>query len=91
MNKLIITVTVDSSMSYPGNPHMPPIKDTETVARQYIDAVKAGASIVHHHGVHYLEDEMQADGKKLSRTDFDGWADLTERIRAEVNPKLATR
>ena len=86
MNKLIITVTVDSSMSYPGNPNMPPIEDTETVARHYIDAVKAGASIVHHHGVHYLEDEMQADGKKLSRTDFDGWADLTERIRAEVNP-----
>lgn len=86
MDKLIITVTVDSSMSYPGNPHMPPIEDVETVAHQYIDAVRAGASIVHHHGVHHLESEVQPDGRKLSRIDFDGWKNLTELIRSECDP-----
>lgn len=86
MDKLIITVTVDSTMSYPGNPHMPAIEDTTAVAQQYIDAVNAGASIVHHHGVHYLDREMQADGRKLSKIDFDGWRDLTDKIRAQVDP-----
>jgi 3-keto-5-aminohexanoate cleavage enzyme len=86
MDKLIITVTCDSSMSYPGNPYMPPIEDVEPMARQYIDAVNAGASLVHHHGVHYLEPEIQSDGRKLSKTDFDGWRRLTELIRAEVDP-----
>lgn len=86
MDKLIITVTVDSSMSYPNNPHMPPITDTAAVARQYVNAVNAGASLVHHHGVHYLEPVMQADGRKLSKTDFSGWRDLTDRIKSEVDP-----
>lgn len=88
MEKLVITVTVDSSMSYPGNPYMPPIEDVETVASQYIDAVKAGASIVHHHGVHHLEDEIQPDGRRLSRIDFDGWKALTELVRAECDPVI---
>lgn len=86
MDKLVITVTCDSSMSYPGNPHMPPIEDVETMARQYINAVNAGASLVHHHGVHHLEAEIQADGRKLSKTDFGGWRRLTELIRSEVDP-----
>jgi 3-keto-5-aminohexanoate cleavage enzyme len=88
MDPLIITVTVDSSMSYPGNPNMPPIEDTDTVARQYVDSVRAGASIVHHHGVHYLEKEIQSDGKRLSKIDFNGWKDLTEKIRNECDPVM---
>lgn len=86
MEKLVITVTVDSTMSYPGNPSMPPIEDVETVAEEYIRAVNAGASIVHHHGVHYLDREIQADGRKLSKVDVDGWRKLTELIRADVSP-----
>jgi 3-keto-5-aminohexanoate cleavage enzyme len=82
MDPLIITVTVDSSMSYPGNGLMPPIEDVDAIGQQYIDAVEAGASICHHHGIHYLEDELQADGKKLSRVDHDGWRRLTEKIRS---------
>jgi 3-keto-5-aminohexanoate cleavage enzyme len=82
MDELIITVTVDSSMSYPGNPLMPPIEDTAAIAQQYIDAVNAGASICHHHGIHYLEPELQPDGRKLSRIVHEGWRDLTEQIRA---------
>jgi 3-keto-5-aminohexanoate cleavage enzyme len=86
MDKLVVTVTVDSTMSYPGNSNMPAIEDTDAVAAQYIGAVNAGASLVHHHGVHYLEREMQADGRKLSRIDFDGWRDLTDKILAKVDP-----
>jgi 3-keto-5-aminohexanoate cleavage enzyme len=83
MDKVVITVTVDCSMSYPGFPQMPRIDDVPAVAAEYIRAIDAGASLVHHHGVHYLEDTIQDDGRRLSRTDFQGWADLTERIRAD--------
>jgi 3-keto-5-aminohexanoate cleavage enzyme len=82
MNPLIITVTVDSSMAYPGHSLMPPIEDVESIGQQYIDAVAAGAAICHHHGIHYLEAEIQSDGKRLSRIDFDGWRALTEKIRS---------
>jgi 3-keto-5-aminohexanoate cleavage enzyme len=82
MDPLIITVTVDSSMAYPGHSLMPPIEDVESIGQQYIDAVAAGAAICHHHGIHYLEDEIQSDGKRLSRIDFDGWRALTEKIRS---------
>ena len=82
MEKLVITVTVDSSITYPGNAYMPPISDTEAVGQQYVDAVNAGASICHHHGVQYLESELQPDGKKLSRIDEAGWQALTDKIRS---------
>ncbi|MDL9980749.1 3-keto-5-aminohexanoate cleavage protein [Microbacterium sp. ASV49] len=82
-DKVIITVTVDCSMSYPGFDRMPAIDDVETVADEYIRAIDAGASLVHHHGVHRLEDTIQEDGRQLSRTDFQGWSDLTEAIRSE--------
>ena len=82
MDKVIITVTVDSSASYPGFSAMPRIDDTAAVADEYVRAIDAGASLVHHHGVHYLEDTMQPDGRRLSRTDYAGWGDLTERIRS---------
>ncbi|MDR0627009.1 MAG: 3-keto-5-aminohexanoate cleavage protein, partial [Bifidobacteriaceae bacterium] len=83
MDKVIITVTVDSSMSYPGFGGMPPIDDVAAQAAQYIGAIDAGASLVHHHGVHYLENSIQSDGRQLSKTDFDGWAELTRLIRSE--------
>jgi 3-keto-5-aminohexanoate cleavage enzyme len=73
-------------MSYPGNPNMPAIEDLEAIAGEYIRAVDAGATIVHHHGIHYLEAEMQADGRRLSRIDFEGWTQLTEKIRAARDP-----
>ncbi len=86
MESLIITVTVDSTMSYPGNPYMPPIEDVDSIADEYIRSVNVGASIVHHHGIHYLEQDMQSDGRKLSRIDFDGWKRLTEKIRSACDP-----
>lgn len=85
MEKLIITVTVDSTMSYPGNRNMPAIEDVGAVATQYIEAVQAGASIVHHHGVHYLDKEMKSDNRRLSTINIEGWRDLTDRIREKVD------
>jgi len=88
MDKLIITVTVDSSMSYPRNPYCPDPKDVERVAEEYILCVEAGASIAHMHGVHQLEDEIQPDGRKLSRVDFDGWKWMKDLIQAKVDPLI---
>jgi 3-keto-5-aminohexanoate cleavage enzyme len=69
-------------MSYPGFTGMPPIEDTDAVGQQYVDAVNAGATICHHHGVHYLEGEMAPDGKKLSSIDHEGWQRLTNKIKS---------
>ena len=88
MDKLIITVTVDCSISYPRHRFMPQIEDVNAVAEQYVGAVNAGASLVHHHGIHYMESEMQPDGRKLSRVDVDGWRRLTEKIRERVDPVM---
>lgn len=81
MDPLIVTVTCDSTMSYPGYKGMPPIEDTDKVGQEYVDSVNAGATLAHHHGVHYLEDDIQPDGKKLSKIDFDGWKNLTDKIK----------
>lgn len=85
MEKLVITVTCDSTITYPSNPYMPDINDTDAVGQQYVDAVSAGASICHHHGVQFLESSLQADGKKLSRIDEAGWQRLTDKIRSVGN------
>jgi 3-keto-5-aminohexanoate cleavage enzyme len=82
MDDLVITVTCDATMSYPGFPNMPSIEDTDAVGQQYVDAVNAGATICHHHGVHYLETGMAADGKKLSTIDHEGWQRLTDKINS---------
>jgi 3-keto-5-aminohexanoate cleavage enzyme len=88
MDKLIITVTVDSTMSYPGNRLCPPTEDTDAVATEYVRAVNAGASIVHIHGVHTLEHDIQPDGRRLSRTNFEGWRALHEKIKARCDPVM---
>ena len=84
MEKLMITVTVDSTMSYPENPYCPKIEDVKAFADEYNRAVDAGASITHIHGVHWLEDEVQSDGKRLSKVDLAGWQELNDRIRAHA-------
>jgi 3-keto-5-aminohexanoate cleavage enzyme len=49
MDKLIITITVDSSMSYPGNHYCPPpeMKNIDKIVDEYVRSVNAGASPVH--------------------------------------------
>jgi 3-keto-5-aminohexanoate cleavage enzyme len=80
MDKLVITVAVDSTPTYPSNPNMPPVSDTEAIARQYIDAVSAGASICHHHGRYSLV--PGPDGRNVMQADIDGFLQLSELIRA---------
>lgn len=83
MDKLIITVAGDSRVSYPGNYNCLPStrENVPAIADDYIRSINAGASIAHLHGVRRLEGEIQQDGKKLSRLDIDGWAEMAERIR----------
>lgn len=88
MDKLIITATVDSSASYPDNPYCPRMGDVKTTAEEYNRAVDAGASICHVHGVHFLEDEIQPDGRQLSAIDFDGWQELKDRIKEHADPVI---
>ncbi len=86
MDKLIITITCDSTMSFPENPYCHNIEDVKFFADEYNRAVDAGASITHIHGVHWLEDKIQPDGRKLSRIDFDGWQELHDKIKGHTNP-----
>jgi 3-keto-5-aminohexanoate cleavage enzyme len=78
MEKLVITVTCDSTMSYPHNPHNP--QGLESVAEEYIRSVEAGASICHLHGPYTVDEAIQADGTRLSDLDVPGWARLKELI-----------
>jgi len=87
MEKLIITVTVDSSMSYPANHLCPPpeMKNIPKIVDEYVRSVNAGASICHIHGVHKLEDKIAEDGKKLSHVNFEGWRAVHDGIKSKVD------
>jgi 3-keto-5-aminohexanoate cleavage enzyme len=85
MNKLIITVTCDSTMAYPSNPHNPTPKGYDEVAKEYIRSVNAGASICHLHGPYTIDEEIQADGTRLSDLDIPGWGKLKDDITSEVD------
>jgi len=83
--KLIITAACDSSVSYPSNPNCPaPTRENTTViAQEYIRCIDAGAAITHLHRGRTWESELQADGRKLSRIDVEGWREITDQIRLE--------
>jgi 3-keto-5-aminohexanoate cleavage enzyme len=86
MEKLIITVAGDSRTSYPANVNCPPQEDIDGCARQYIDAIHAGAAIAHLHGRRTLEQSMQADGRQVSKIHHDDWKRLQDGILAKVDP-----
>ena len=86
MDNLIITVTCDSTMSYPSNPHNPTPKGLEATAEEYIRSVHAGAAICHLHGPYTVDEEIQADGTKLSDLDIPGWARFRELILDGCDP-----
>lgn len=85
MDKLIITAACDSSVSYPSNTYCPaPTREnTGAIAQEYVRCIDAGAAITHLHGVRKLESTLQADGRKLSKIDLEGWAEITEGIKSE--------
>jgi 3-keto-5-aminohexanoate cleavage enzyme len=80
MDKLVITVAVDSTPTYPGNPCMPAIADTDAIAREYVDAVNAGASICHHHGRYSIV--PGPDGRSVMQADLEGFQHLSDLIRS---------
>ena len=86
MNKLVITITCDSTMSYPRNPYNP--KGVEGLAEEYVRSVNAGASICHLHGPYTLDEKIRADGTKLSDLDIPGWQRLKDLITAKVKPVI---
>jgi 3-keto-5-aminohexanoate cleavage enzyme len=85
MDKLIITVTCDSTMAYPSNPHNPTPKGYDEVAREYVRALDAGASICHLHGPYTIDDTIQPDGTKLSDLDIPGWVKLSNDITSRAD------
>ena len=80
MEKLIVTVTCDSTMSYPSNPSNPTPKGYQAVADEYVRSIDAGAAICHLHGPYSVDAKIQPDGTKLSDLDIPGWARLREAI-----------
>ena len=84
MDKLVITVTCDSTMSYPRNPHNP--QGVEALAKEYIRGVNAGAAICHLHGPYTLDEKLREDNTKLSDLDLDGWQRLKDLIEADCKP-----
>ena len=86
MDKLIITVTCDSTMSYPHNPNNPTPHGLQAVADEYVRSVEAGASICHIHGPYTVDARIQLDGTKLSDLDIPGWARLRALIEDRCRP-----
>lgn len=82
MNKLIITVTCDTTLTYPQNPHGPKPDNPKGVAEEYVRAIDAGVSICHTHGSYTSDPVIQPDGRQLQIPIMDGWQEITERIRA---------
>jgi 3-keto-5-aminohexanoate cleavage enzyme len=86
MDKLIITVTCDSSMSFPHNPNNPTPHGVDKVADEYVRSVNAGAVICHLHGPYTVDSKIQADGTKLSDLDQPGWLRLKQGITNRCQP-----
>jgi 3-keto-5-aminohexanoate cleavage enzyme len=88
MEKLIITVTADSTVSFPNNPYGIESSNTKMLAEEYVRSVDVGAAIVHTHGSYTSDPEIQPDGRQLQIPILDGWRDITERILAKCKPIL---
>lgn len=85
MDKLIVTVTCDSTMSYPSNPNNPTPRGIDAVAEEYVRSVNAGAAICHLHGPYTVDEKIQADGTKLSDLDIPGWRRLRDGILSKAD------
>ncbi len=88
MDKLIITVAADSSGSYPGNPYGQPTSNIDAGVSEYIRSVNAGAAVTHIHGVRHLEKEIQPDGRRVSKLDYNGWKAYKEGIESACKPVM---
>src|ERR1044072_7799763 len=85
LEKLIITVTCDSTMSYPSNPSNPTPRGIDAVAGGCVRSVNAGAAICHLHGPYTVDAKIQPDGTKLSDLDIPGWRRLRDGILTKTD------
>lgn len=85
MDKLVITVTCDSTMSYPRNPFNP---QPSALADEYVRSVGAGAALCHLHGPYTVDSKIQADNTKLSDLDVEGWQRLKDAITGRCRPVI---
>jgi 3-keto-5-aminohexanoate cleavage enzyme len=83
MDKLVITVTCDSTMSYPRNPYNP--NGVDALAEEYVRGVNAGATICHLHGPYTLDEKIRDDNTKLSDLDLPGWQRLKDLITSRCD------
>jgi len=84
MDKLVITVTCDSTMSYPRNPYNP--NGVEGLADEYVRSVGTGAAICHLHGPYTVDETIRADNTKLSDLNLPGWQRLKDSITSRCKP-----
>jgi 3-keto-5-aminohexanoate cleavage enzyme len=82
MTNLIITVTCDTTLTYPQNPNGPKPDNPKGVADEYVRAIDVGASICHTHGSYTSDPVIQPDGRQLQIPVMEGWREITERIRS---------
>ncbi len=87
MDKLIITVTCDTTLSYWRNPNGPRPNDAKGLADEYVRSVNAGASICHMHGSYTSDPVIQADGRKLQIPVIEGWQEITHRLNADARER----
>lgn len=80
MEKLIITVTCDSTISYPLNPHNPTPNGLDAVVQEYVRSVAAGAAICHIHGPFKPRGSFAEGGAQEVDLDVPGWMTMRERI-----------
>ena len=73
MNKLIITVTCDTTLTYPHNPNGPRPNNPKGLADEYVRAINVGASICHMHGSYTSDPVIQPDGRQLQIPIVEGW------------------
>lgn len=80
MQKLIVTVTMDGTISYPGVPHQS--ETSEELAEEFYKCYLAGASIAHIHGP---VKKRKQDEIHLSTMDVSQWKDLSDRVREKCD------
>lgn len=82
MDKLIVTATCDSSISFPSTPSNPTPKGIKVVAGEYVRCVDAGATICHIHGPFKTSEASSGSGGQDVDLDVPGWMAMRQMILA---------
>lgn len=85
MDKLIITATCDSTVTFPAAPYTPTRQGIKAVADEYIRCANAGAVISHLHGPFIPKSDIGSDKSLDVDLDIAGWLELTQTIKEGCN------